>query len=311
MVRSNSLPIYLSLVFTMALWGGTFIAGRQLAGNVPPFTSAFFRFLFATIVLLIIRRVMEGQLSLPPHNLFLKVFLLGVTGVFTYNALFFTGLQYIEAGRASLIIALNPMGITLCAVLFLKERLVPHQYAGILLSLTGALFVISNGHPSALLSGSFGLGELAILGCVASWVSYSIIGRSVLQVLSPLTAVFYSALIGTVLLFIPALMEGFLPTAPSYSMTSWVSLLFLGIFGTAVGFSLYYRAIRTIGATRSGVFINLVPLFSILFSWALLGEIIRPTVLVGGLLLMAGVSLTNWKGEIRILSGKRLKSNRM
>lgn len=284
---------YLSLVITMLFWGGTFIAGRSLAGSVPPATAAFYRFLLATVALAVLSRLIDGRLIIPPRRLWPALFLLGLTGVFSYNILFFTGLQYIEAGRASLIIALNPLAITLCATLFLKESLTLRQLAGIALSLIGALFVISNGHPDRIFSGGFGKGELAILGCVASWATYSLLGRSVLKTLTPLTAALYSSAIGCLLLFPPAWYEGAVFSVSRFTASDCISLVFLGLCGTAIGFSLYYQAIRRIGATRSGVFINLVPFFSILLSWSILGEAIQTAVLTGGILLLAGVTLTN------------------
>lgn len=287
------LGTYFSLVLTMLFWGGTFIAGRSLAGSVPPATAAFFRFTIATAALLVLCRSIDGRLTLPPPRLWFPLFILGLTGVFSYNIFFFTGLQYIEAGRASLIIALNPLVITLCATLLMKEALTLRQFAGVLLSLTGAIFVITNGHPGTILSGGFGKGELIILGCVASWATYSLVGRSVLKTLTPLSAVFYSSAIGCLLLLVPALSEGSFSPFSIPSPTDCASLAFLGLCGTAIGFSLYYQAIRKIGATRSGVFINLVPFFSILLSWVILEEAIKPAVLSGGVLLLAGVTLTN------------------
>jgi drug/metabolite transporter (DMT)-like permease len=284
---------YLSLVVTMLFWGGTFIAGRSLAGSVPPATAAFFRFAIATLALAVLARLFDGRISLPPRKVWFSLLLLGLTGVFSYNVLFFTGLHHIGAGRASLIIALNPLAITLFATLLFKESLSIKQISGIFVSLAGAVFVISNGHPTTLLEGAFGRGELAILGCVASWSTYSLIGRSVLKELSPLASVFYSSLIGSILLLVPALFEDSLLKAFSYPLKDWFSLSFLGLFGTAIGFSLYYRAIRTIGASRSGVFINLVPFFSIILSWLILDETIKLSVLSGGILLLIGVSLTN------------------
>ncbi len=284
---------YASLVITTLFWGGTFIAGRTLAGSVPPANSAFLRFTIATLVLLILARLIDGKITIPPRKEWFSLLLLGMTGVFSYNILFFTGLQHIEAGRASLIIALNPLAITLTAVIFLGERLTFKQFIGILVSLIGALFVISNGHPSAIISGGFGIGEAAILGCVASWTAYSIIGRSVLKSVSPLAAVFYSSLIGTLLLFPLVLINHSINEILSYSVYDWTSLIFLGLFGTAIGFSLYYQAIRKIGVSRCSVFINLVPLFSILLSWLILKESIKFSVLAGGLILLAGVYLTN------------------
>ena len=284
---------YISLVITMLFWGGTFIAGRTLAGSVPPANAAFLRFAIATLALAILTRLIDGRISIPPRKQWLSLVLLGMTGVFSYNILFFTGLQHIEAGRASLIIALNPLAITFTAVVFLGERLTFKQFGGILISLIGTLFVISNGHPSTIFSGGFGIGEAAILGCVASWTAYSLIGRTVLKALSPLESVFYSSLAGTLLLFPLTLTNASIGDILSYSLSDWTSLIFLGLLGTAIGFSLYYRAIRKIGASRSSVFINLVPFFSILLSWLILEESIKPSVLVGGILLLTGVYLTN------------------
>lgn len=286
---------YFSLVATMFFWGGTFIAGRSLAGSVPPASAAFFRFAIATLALFILVRIIEGKVSLPDRKIWLKLFILGLTGVFSYNILFFTGLNYIEAGRASLIIALNPLAITIFATLFLNEQLSARQLVGIFTSLTGALFVITNGHPETLFSGGFGKGELAILGCVGSWVAYSLVGRSVLRSLTPLSSVFFSSAIGCILLLFPALHEGLLFSSSPFSNTNLLSLTFLGVLGTAVGFTLYYKAISKIGATRSGVFINLVPFFSILLSWFILNETIQPAVLIGGILLLTGVTLTNMR----------------
>lgn len=277
----------------MLFWGGTFIAGRLLAESMPAADAAFLRFALAAATLAILARLIDGRLNLPPRNQIVRLLLLGLSGVFAYNLFFFTGLRYIEAGRASLIIALNPMVITLGAVLFFGERLSWVQYGGLVVSLVGALLVISNGDPSVLLSGGFGPGEASIVGCVIAWAAYSLIGRKVLNAMSPLSAVFYSALFGALLLLIATLIDGTPVQVGSYGFKDWVSLLFLGICGTAIGFSLYYQAIRAIGSARSGVFINLVPLFSIILAWLILGEVLRGSVLAGGAILLLGVYLTN------------------
>ncbi len=278
----------------MLFWGGTFIAGRALAGFVNPANSSFLRFAIATIALFFLTLISEGKITTPPKNKWFALFLLGLTGVFSYNVFFFNGLPHIGAGRASLIIALNPLVITIFATLFLKEPLNAKQFTGILLSLCGAVFVISNGHPASILSGSIDKGEMAMMGCVASWAAYSLIGRAVLSSISPLVSVFYSSLIGTLLLLIPALQQDLFKALLSIRAIDWLSLAYLGICGTALGFSLYYYAIKKIGATRSGVFINLVPLFSIILSWLILGESINATVIIGGFILLAGVTITNY-----------------
>jgi len=205
----------------------------------------------------------------------------------------------INAGRASLIIANNPVFITLFAALFLREKLTPAKSAGILLSVFGAVIVISKGNLAGILEEGIGPGELLIFGCVASWVVYSLIGKAVMagRGLSPLVSVTYSSIVGALALFPPALMEGLFPDLFSYNLVDWGSILYLGIFGTVLGFVWYYEGIQAVGATRAGQFINFVPVSAILLSSLFLGEPVTLSLLVGGVFVIGGVTLTNLQPE--------------
>lgn len=284
---------YFNLTLATLFWGGTFIAGRLLADSLPPVSSSFLRFTIASIALLCIVLFVEKKLPIPKVTQWIPLSLLGLTGVFFYNIFFFTGLKHITAGRASLIIAFTPLTITILATLFSSERMNIKQLGGVLISLAGALLVISNGQLQMLFKGGFGPGEKALLGCVFSWSLYSIIGRSVMNSLSPLTAVCYSSIIGTLFLAIPIFRGNLFRSFFSLSSTDWMSLGYLGVFGTAIGFSLYYKAIKKIGTTRAGIFINMVPVFALLLSWLFLHETVQPTVLIGGFLILTGVTTTN------------------
>lgn len=284
---------YISLVLTTLFWGGTFIAGKILAGQITPLSASFLRFFIAVITLRLILHFAGIAIVKPTGRQLLRIVLLGLTGVFSYNYFFFTGLAHIGAGRAALIIAITPLVITIFSTLFFREPLTVIKLCGIVLSLTGAVFVISNGHPTLLLSGEFGTGELALLGCVISWTLYTVIGKSLLQTMSPLVSVYYSALAGTVLLFFPAVSDGLLTKLPDTSLLDWVSLIYLGVFGTAVGFSWYYKGVQNIGASRAGIFINLVPVFGTLLSWLFLSEALKPSVISGGAMVLTGVFIAN------------------
>ena len=289
--------VYLLLTLTALFWGGTFIAGKLLAGLVPPMTCSFLRFFFAALTLIVIFSGQRYLPSLPQRRHWPRLLLLGFTGIFSYNILFFSGLEHISAGRAALIIALTPLVITAATSAIQRETLHPLQLAGILISLVGALFVISDGNMRVFTSGSFGLGEVAILGCVLSWSAYTICSRPVLAALSPLSSVFYSILAGTTLLFPLAVAEGFFSLLPAISLLSWAALIYLGVFGTAVGFTWYYWGINQIGPSRASVFINLVPVFALLLSWLILAETFKLSVISGGILVVSGISITNYAGK--------------
>jgi len=221
------------------------------------------------------------------------------SGVLGYNLFFFTGLQYIDAGKASLIIANNPIFISLLSALVFKEKLNFVKGAGILMSVTGALVVISNGHLGALFSHHLGRGEILIFGCVASWVLYSLIGKTVMGKLSPIASVWYSSIAGTLLLSIPMGVSGHLPAWAAYSLMDWGALFYLGFFGTVLGFFWYYEGINTIGPMKASVFINVVPVSAIGLSYFILDEALTPSLFVGGLLVISGVYTTNASGVLQ------------
>ena len=288
------LSTYLKLLGVAFFWGGTFVAGRSLAGQVPPVAAAFFRFALAAIILLVVVWRTEG---FPRLNLrqFLTIISLGATGVMAYNLFFFKGLSIIGAGRASLIIALNPVFIALASTLIYQEILPIRRAAGIVLSISGAMIVITRGAPLSILSGGIGQGELLIFGCVLSWTLYSIIGKIAMRGLSPLVAVCYSSLAGALMLFLLALGQGQLTTVFSYPATAWLALFYLGLFGTVIGFFWYFQAIARIGPSRAAVFINFVPVNGVLLATLILNEPLTLSLLTGGALVVCGSYLANSK----------------
>jgi drug/metabolite transporter (DMT)-like permease len=294
LASSPGLPaVYGKLLLTALFWGGTFIAGRQVSQNLGPFSIAFLRFALAGAVLLGLTRIKEGRL--PPLRLgqLPLVVLLGLTGVFAYNVLFFKGLHRIEAGRAALIVATCPAFIAVASALFLRERLALVQTIGIPLSALGAAVVISRGDLHGIIAGGIGPGELFIVGCVLSWAAYSLLGKVALRGLAPLVAVAYSSLAGAMALAVPALGEGLLQTSRRAGVLDWISITYLAVFGTVIGFVWFYEGVQRLGATRAGLFINFVPISAVVLAFFLLREPITPSLAVGAVLVLSGVYLTN------------------
>ncbi|MBN2132793.1 MAG: DMT family transporter [Sedimentisphaerales bacterium] len=288
--------IYVKQVLTAVFWGGTFIAGRHVSQHLGPFTIAFLRFAMASALLLALTRRKEGRLPRLHRTQIVPIVLLGMTGIFAYNVMFFKGLKLIEAGRAALIIATCPAFIAGVSALLLKERLGRGALAGIPLSVLGAVVVVSRGDPRQITAGGVGWGELFILSCVACWVAYSLIGKAVMQKLSPLASVSYSAAVGAAALAIPAtLLEGLGPNLGPASLLDWAAIAYLAIFGTVIGFVWFYEGVKLIGPTRAGLFINIVPISAVVLAFLLLGEPITWSLAAGAILVLSGVYLTNKK----------------
>ncbi|PAW49325.1 EamA family transporter [Pseudomonas moraviensis] len=288
--------VYLTLAAVTMMWGGTFVAGRFLAGSLSPLFAASLRFLLASVALLGFVWVARIPLARPTPRQWLQLTLLGFFGIFFYNLCFFYGLQYINASRASLIVALNPAVIGLASWLLFKERLGRVKVAGIALCIGGASLVIVSRNPQLLaVTPNAWIGDLLILGCVAGWGIYSLCSRELNQALGPLRTVTFSVLIGCVMLLVLATLRGEMSAAALLNLDTpqWLSLIYLGVFGSALAYIGYYDGIRKIGATRSGVFIALNPLTAVLLGALLLGERLTLTLCLGGALVLAGIYLCN------------------
>lgn len=288
--------VYLKLAFVAFVWGGTFIAGRAVAQEMPAIVAATARFAVAAMLLVLLAWRMEGGLPRLSRSQMLATAALGLTGIFLYNLCFFGALGNIPAGRAALFIALNPIVTALAAALILRERLTSRKWAGIALAFTGAAIVITRGDLAGAMhdiTQSLGIGELLMLGCVFSWAAYTLIGRRALTNLSPLVATTYAALWGLLFLSIGGATQLGDMDWQSVTLKSWAAVVYLAAFGTVIGFVWYYDGVKAIGPSRASVFNNLVPVFGVALAAIILGEAVLISMVVGGLLVVAGVTLTN------------------
>ncbi len=290
------LNTYLKLLCTSMFWGGTFVAGRVVAADLPPFSAAFLRFAIASVSLVILVRVYEGGLPRLRLGQLLPVFILGMSGIFVYNVLFFTGLRTVEAGRAAVIVATNPIFVALLAAPLFKEPLGMGRLVGIGLSVCGAILAITGGRPQDLFNQALSWGDVAIFGCVASWVIYLLVGKVMMKDLSPHAAVTWSCLVGVAALLPFSLAEGLPGHILALTWTRWAALIYLGVFGTVLGFTWFYQGVKTIGPSRAAVFINFVPVWAIVSGFLILGETISLTLIMGAVMVGLGVFLTNRKG---------------
>lgn len=292
----SDVPVYLALAGVTMIWGGTFVAGRFLGSSLNPVFAASLRFLLASLALLGFLWLTRIALVRPTVRQWLRLALLGSCGIFLYNLCFFYGLQYINASRASLIVALNPAVIGLASWWLFNERLGRMRTAGIATCVVGAALIIVSRDPQLLVAARDAwIGDALIFGCVLGWGVYSLFSRELNQSLGPVQTVTYSILIGTLMLWLLAAARGELSWTALNDLgaAQWLSLAYLGVLGSALAYIGYYHGIRKIGATRSGVFIALNPLTAVIFGALLLGEQLTLTMCLGAALILGGIYFCN------------------
>jgi drug/metabolite transporter (DMT)-like permease len=299
---SRLLP-QLKLVCVAAFWGGTFISGRVLAQAMPHLTISALRFIIAFGILMAIAWRFEGGLPKLNRRQLMATIGLGLTGVFAYNIFFLAALERIPAGKTALIVSLSPILTALIVAFILREKLGVKRWTGILMALVGVSIIVTQGqllNGWEAISQTFELGEGFMLLAVCSWVAYTITSRFALKGLSPIAATTYATLFGAVLLSVGALFEIPQLTSSMFSLTNIGAILYLGVFGTAVAFIWYSEGVKTIGPARTVVFTNLVPVFGVVFGALILSEPILPSMLLGGMIVITGVFLTNHTRRLAI-----------
>jgi drug/metabolite transporter (DMT)-like permease len=277
------------------LFGSSVVAVRVAVQEVPPLSLAVLRFgqggLLLLFLLLLVgpRDLLRVRLRDLPLLLLLGALLFTIFPV-TFNA----SLRLIEASRGALILATIPLWSALLGRMARSERLVPRQVVGVFLSLGGvALALAERG-----LSSQGGLGSLVgdglMLVTALCGAAYAVLAQRAFVRYSALTVTTYAMVLGTVLLLPAALAEGLVGVLPQLNLQTVALLVFLGVFGGALGFFLWTFALTRLTPTQVTVYINLNPLAAMVLAAALLAERLTIHFIVGFGAVVLGVLLVNW-----------------
>jgi drug/metabolite transporter (DMT)-like permease len=282
---------YAVLTLVSLVWGGTFIVTNLIVQEIPPVLGAFIRFLISGAVLLAVLYLSKKKRTPLRRDDLVRLFILGFSGIFLYNYFFFYGLKATSAINGSLIIAANPATTTLLSALYLKEKITPKQLLGIAISFVGVSLVITRGSWSVLAGLNFNQGDLMLVVCMLSWAVFTIAGKETMRRLSPLETTTYATIIG-VMFFLPfvwrPLKEVNLLAIP---ISVWGGLLYMSLIASVIAFVYFYRALNEIGASEAAIFVNMVPLFTMILS-GLLGQAVLPLQVLGGAMIILGVTIT-------------------
>lgn len=288
---------YVKLVLTAVFWAGAFFTGKYSVMHAPPIAAAFLRFLIAGILLIALLFYYRAWPDLKIKGLFLRYIWLAFTGIFLYNAFFFSGLHGTSTINGSLLAGANPGITALINRLYYKEKLGARRWAGIVLSFSGVALVVTGGSFEKLISLKINPSDLLILFAVVCWAVYTVSGKSAIALSSAVAATAFACSIGALMLFFPAAYQ-----ASSSDLIwvrdwiFWASILYMSIFASALAYIWWYQGVRQIGSSRSAIFINLVPVGVMLMS-SFSGIVPDSVQITGAVFILAGVFLTASNGK--------------
>lgn len=267
-VRKNALPFITSFLFA-----GSFVAGKYTNVDLGPLTTTLLRYLIALLFLTcLLFKYGRASLKVLPRDLW-RMFLLGAFGVVGYHYFFFSSLLYTDAANSAIINATNPIYTGTLAALFLGERLSLRNYLGVLVAMAGVLFLLVRGDLSMLAQFDFNRGEILMLLGVFCWVIYSLMVKPLSRSYSGFTITWYAALFGVGQLLFLVLLEQPVEQVQRLSTASILSLLYMGVLASGVGYYLFVVSIHQIGLTRTaGSVYSTVPIFVALLALLFFGE---------------------------------------
>jgi drug/metabolite transporter (DMT)-like permease len=282
--------IYLLILLTTVLWGGNPVAGKLAIRDLPLITIGVLRYGLASLVLFsLFGRQFPSWGALRRQDVWV---LLGVgfLGAFLNHVLFFLGLRFAPASHGAIIApTTSPIWTMILAARLGKERITSGQVVGTALCIVGVVLVARPDSMAGTGTGRVLVGDLFYLLGGVAWGVYSFMSRVAMKRLSPLATLAYGMAIGCVFLVPMAALERPWGAFAAVPASAWFSVLYLTVAGTLLAFFWWNLAIQRVGAGRTAVFTNLVPVFGVLLSWFVLDERLTVVQLLGGLLTLAGV----------------------
>lgn len=295
--KHNERKAYLFLLGATILWGGNWVAVRYAVQEISPLVVVTIRTAVSAVVLFAALTVTGVK---KPERKDWKLFaFLGLVGIFGFNFLQFISLKYTTAINGSLINAATPILTVIFSRILIKEKLAPLQLLGVLISFLGVGWVVTKGSWDVIHSLNFNSGDLMILIAAACWAVYTIYGRKPTLAYSSLTVTAYASLFAT-LYFAPlGLAQYQMQPVSTISLQAVLAIVYTT--GVAV-FALvaWLKGVSVVGPSRASIFMNLLPLFTLVAASFILDESITASQLVGGLFVLGGVYLTtNPSGRLR------------
>lgn len=287
---SNNLVMVMA---TVLIWALAFPVIKIALEDVPPITMALVRFVIASVFFLALQFTVGGGVAAIralDRRLLLLVITFGVIQSAVTNIAQNIGFQWTGAGVASIIQSVGPVFTMAFAIGLLGERYTHLKMAGAVLAIVGTAGIVTGGGES--LGGSTLVGNFLMVVTAAAYAVGGTIAKYALRWVDPMTMMAVGTPFSLVPLAVGSATEadplGVLAGAP---VAFWASVAFLGLLATGVTMILWYRVLALVELSKLVYFVYLIPVFSVVLSWAMLGETLTLVQVLFAALIIAGVAV--------------------
>ncbi len=284
------------LVFATLFWAGNFIVGKfAFIENIPPLSLVFFRWSLVWLILLPFTYKDIIRLKKKIYKNISFLFLLGLTSVGLFNSFTYIALNYTQVINASLFNTAIPAMIIFLCFLFKIEKTNKFQILGLVISVVGILAIITRLDLNTLLKVNFNKGDIFMIGAVITWGIYSAFLKKRNLGIPLLVLIHILCTLGLLTLIPQFMYELLNDQTVNFNSNFIYSLLYLALFPSIGSYYCWAGAVSIIGANRAGIFLSLIPLFSTVFAILFFNEKFYFFHLVGSILIILGLFLSNRK----------------
>jgi len=282
---------YLFVLLSSLIYGGNVIAGRLIAGHVPPLTLSAIRVILGLIILLPLAWPQMKKAPKPNKMEWLQLVIISILGIVIPYIALLLGLQQTTGTNASVVFATLPAVTN--TLIFLIYRLKPTKFQtlGMITSFMGLMVVFTQGSLLHLLTFKLGIGELYLFINVLCISLFNLLGQNIMKKFSSLVTSVYSLIFAAIML-IPMGAWQLRLLGWNVSLSEWLIILYMGFLAAGVAFFLNLYSVNKIGSSKTSIFSNMQHVFSITLSIILLKESLAPYHWIGFTLVISGVVLS-------------------
>ena len=294
---------YLGLIFTTLIWGASFVSIKICMSVFGPMYLAFFRYLLTSGIIFFILKFSK-KLETVEKKDYMRLAISGLLGVTVYFGCENNAVLRISSNEASILIGTIPVFSLIFNRIIYKSKITLRNFLSILFSIFGIYLIIGGADFSLNI-----LGYIFMLMAAVSWSMYQFITKPLFKKYSDMTLTMYQSIFG-VLGFIPFLKFDYFNIA-DLNLEIITHFMFLTILCSAVGTYLYLFGQKTLGINITAVFLNLIPVFTFVFSFIFLDEMLSIIQFVGAVIVIVSVScvkeeVVEYKEEIKNIEPRRI-----
>ena len=293
MDKSITISAYIFLIFATALWGGNIVAAKVASIiSLEPIKLSFYRNLVVLIILLpFVFYKIKIIYEIFKQNWKIIIFF-SILSVSIFNTFMNIALTTSSVISTSLMPSFAPSMIIIFSLIIYKSKISYLQLIGVIVSFIGFINIIIRGDILNLGSLNFVVGDIWMLGCVSCWALYSSMIRKIPKGIDNLSFLFLIFFIGNIFVLPFFIFESFINQSFVINeQNGFLLVLYCGIGPALISYLLWIKAIKIIGANNSGLFLNLIPIFSSLISIFFLKETLELFHIVGAILIFTGIYL--------------------